>query len=60
MCIEYVSDRCIILQNISPYNTRLFKSVSEEDKVTYELKLASVATTSKLCSKQVCLFVLFC
>jgi dipeptidyl-peptidase-3 len=38
---EFMTDK-----NISPYNTRLFKRPSQDGKVAYELRLASVATTS--------------
>jgi dipeptidyl-peptidase-3 len=36
-------------KNISPYNTRLFKRPSQDGKVAYELRLASVATTNDPC-----------
>ena len=33
------------MQDISPYNTRLFKTVGVGGKVEYEIRLASAATS---------------
>eukprot|EP00112_Aurelia_sp_Birch-Aquarium-sp1_P018005 Seg4231.1 transcript_id=Seg4231.1/GoldUCD/mRNA.D3Y31 product="Dipeptidyl peptidase 3" protein_id=Seg4231.1/GoldUCD/D3Y31 len=39
---EYMQEK-----DISPYNTRLFKTVSKDGKVTYQLRLASAAKSDK-------------
>lgn len=36
-----------LCQDISPYNTRLFKTVSKDGKVTYQLRLASAAKSGE-------------
>lgn len=39
---------CFFFQNLSAYNTRLFKVVGQEGKSHYEVRLASVLNTGAL------------
>ncbi len=37
------AEKFMVQKNISAYNTRLFKKIADDGKITYEVRLASAA-----------------